>query len=68
MIDKPLRVKVAKTRKEYGAGDTVIVPTHGEGRVLRTADNQITVEFPNGDERTFLRSYVKHVHSSVSPA
>ena len=68
VIDKPLRVKVTKPKREYGAGDTVIVPTHGEGRVLRTADNQITVEFPNGDERTFLRSYVKHVPSSAAPA
>ena len=68
VIDKPLRVKVTKPKREYGAGDTVIVPCHGEGRVLRTADNQITVEFPNGEKRTFLRSYVKQVHSSASPA
>jgi ATP-dependent DNA helicase RecQ len=65
VIDKPLRVTATKPKREYGAGDTVIVPCHGEGRILRTADDVITVEFPNGDERTFLRSYVKHVQPSL---
>ena len=59
--EKPLRVSVQVQRREYGAGDTVRVPPHGEGRVLRTADNQITVEFPNGEKRTFLRSFVRRV-------
>ena len=68
VVDKPLRVKVQKARREYGTGDTVSVPQHGEGRVLRSADNQITVEFPNGEERTFLRSYVRRVLPGASPA
>ena len=46
----------------------VHVPQHGEGRVLRAADNEITVEFPNGEERTFLRSFVHIVNPAAASA
>jgi ATP-dependent DNA helicase RecQ len=55
----PLRVTPPKRRREYEPGDEVRVPRYGGGRVLRFSDHEITVEFPNGDERTFLRSYVR---------
>ena len=66
--DKPLRVTAPKVRRDYGTGDRVRVPQHGEGRVLRAADNEITVEFPNGEERTFLRSFVHIVHPAAASA
>ncbi|MEO8136593.1 MAG: ATP-dependent DNA helicase RecQ [Betaproteobacteria bacterium] len=55
----PLRVAAIKRRREYERGDEVQVPRHGAGRVLRAENDQVTVEFPNGDARTFLRSYVQ---------
>ena len=66
--DKPLRVTALKVRRDYGTGDRVHVPQHGEGRVLRAADNEITVEFPNGEERTFLRSFVHIVNPAAASA
>jgi len=62
-----LRVREVKRRREYERGDEVRVPRYGAGRVLRAGDNEITVEFPNGDERTFLRSYVRRVSSAPRP-
>jgi ATP-dependent DNA helicase RecQ len=68
---KPLRVHEVKPRREYERGDEVRVPRYGTGRVLRAADQEVTVEFPNGDKRTFLRSYVRRVArapGTVTPA
>ncbi|MFO1395665.1 MAG: ATP-dependent DNA helicase RecQ [Burkholderiales bacterium] len=56
----PLRQAVRRTRRrEYARGDTVRVPRFGLGTVRATAGDEITVEFPNGDARTFLQSYVR---------
>ncbi len=56
----PLRQRVQRTRRrEYARGDAVRVPRFGLGTVRATAGNEITVEFPNGDARTFLQSYVR---------
>ena len=49
----------ARKRRTYAPGDEVRVPRFGAGRVRGAAGDEITVEFPNGDARTFLRSYVR---------
>ena len=49
----------AKRRRTYAVGDDVRVPRYGSGRVRGVAGEEITIEFPNGDARTFLRSYVR---------
>jgi ATP-dependent DNA helicase RecQ len=46
-------------RPAYGIGDAVRVPRYGAGRVVQAAGDEVTVEFPGGDARTFLRSYVR---------
>jgi ATP-dependent DNA helicase RecQ len=59
--EKPLRIRATRRRREYEHGDEIRVPRYGVGRVLSAADDEVTVEFPNGDARTFLRSYVRRV-------
>jgi ATP-dependent DNA helicase RecQ len=51
--------KPAGKRREYAAGDEVRVPRYGAGRVQSATGEEVTVEFANGDARTFLRSYVR---------
>jgi ATP-dependent DNA helicase RecQ len=48
-----------KRRRGYTIGDDVHVPRYGAGRVRGVAGEEVTIEFPNGDARTFLRSYVR---------
>ena len=50
-----------RRRREYVRGDDVRVPRYGAGRVRASAGDEVTVEFPNGDARTFLRSYVRRI-------
>jgi ATP-dependent DNA helicase RecQ len=58
----PLRVKAPKRRRRaYARGDAVRVPRYGAGRVRDSAGDEVTVEFANGEARTFLRSYVRRV-------
>jgi ATP-dependent DNA helicase RecQ len=59
--EPPLRVAPRRRRREYVRGDDVRVPRYGTGRVRDSAGDEVTVEFPNGDERTFLRSYVRRI-------
>jgi ATP-dependent DNA helicase RecQ len=63
---QPLAPK--RRRREYASGDEVRVPRYGAGRVRRSAGDEVTVEFPNGDARTFLRSYVRRVRSKPPTA
>ncbi|HXR56427.1 MAG TPA: ATP-dependent DNA helicase RecQ [Casimicrobiaceae bacterium] len=64
-----LRVqRPARRRREYARGDDVRVPRYGAGRVQKSAGNEVTVEFPNGDERTFLRSYVRRIGKAAPAA
>jgi ATP-dependent DNA helicase RecQ len=51
----------SRRRREYAQGEEVRVPRYGAGRVRHAAGEEVTVEFPGGDERTFLRSYVRRV-------
>jgi ATP-dependent DNA helicase RecQ len=56
----PLRVPARKSRRRaYVPGDEVRVPRYGAGRVRDAAGDEVTIEFPNGEVRTFLRSYVR---------
>jgi ATP-dependent DNA helicase RecQ len=45
--------------RPLGPGDAVGVPRFGTGRVKRAAGDEVTVEFPDGVVRTFLRGYVR---------
>ena len=45
--------------RPYAVGEDVRVPRYGAGRVRGVAGDEVTIEFPNGDARTFLRSYVR---------
>lgn len=40
-------------------GSAVKVAKYGEGRVVSTADDKVTIEFPNSQTKTFLRDYVE---------
>ena len=55
-------------RRGYAIGDDVRVPRYGSGRVRGVAGEEITIEFPNGDARTFLRSYVRRSTGAGLPA
>jgi len=48
-----------RAMRPLGPGDAVGVPRYGTGRVKVAAGEEITVEFPDGDVRTFLRGYVR---------
>lgn len=41
------------------AGSAVKVARYGEGRVVSTAGDKVTIVFPNSETRTFLRDYVQ---------
>jgi len=53
-----------RRRRSYATGDAVRVPRYGSGRVRSVAGEEITIEFANGDARTFLRSYVRPSRSA----
>jgi len=42
-----------------GVGARVKVPKYGEGAVLALAGGQVTIEFPDGETRSFLIDYVE---------
>ncbi len=42
-------------------GSSVKVAKYGEGRVRSSAGDKVTIEFPDGQSRTFLQSYVEPV-------
>jgi ATP-dependent DNA helicase RecQ len=48
-----------RTVRPLGPGDPVGVPRLGTGRVRSTLGDEITVEFPDGAVKTFLRGYVR---------
>ncbi|HSU44550.1 MAG TPA: ATP-dependent DNA helicase RecQ [Casimicrobiaceae bacterium] len=61
-----LRVRSTRRRREYRRGDDVRVPRYGSGRVRGSAGDEVTVEFPSGDVRTFLRSYVRRIRGPAA--
>jgi len=44
----------------FEAGSRVKVAKYGEGVVLAVAGEQVTIEFPDGEHRSFLKEYVEH--------
>ncbi|HLM57163.1 MAG TPA: RecQ family ATP-dependent DNA helicase, partial [Pyrinomonadaceae bacterium] len=61
-FDSPAPAPPAPRRKKevvLSEGDAVRVPKHGRGRVTSIADDKVTVKFPDGEERTFKREFVK---------
>jgi ATP-dependent DNA helicase RecQ len=45
----------------FDAGDRVKVPKYGEGVVLSVAGEQVTIDFPDGEQRSFLKEFVEHI-------
>ena len=45
----------------FEAAARVKVPKYGEGVVLSVAGDQISIAFPDGEHRSFLKDYVEHV-------
>jgi ATP-dependent DNA helicase RecQ len=45
----------------FEAGARVKVPKYGEGVVLAMAGDQVSIAFPDGEHRSFLKDYVEHV-------
>jgi ATP-dependent DNA helicase RecQ len=45
----------------FEPGARVKVPKYGEGVVLTMAGDQVSIEFPDGEHRSFLKDYVGHV-------
>ncbi len=51
----------ARKKKEVvlAEGDAARVPKYGRGLVTSIADDKVSVKFPDGEERTFKREFVK---------
>jgi ATP-dependent DNA helicase RecQ len=49
----------AKKEPSLKAGSPVKVPKYGEGRVVSAAGDKVTIIFPDGQTKTFLRNYVE---------
>jgi ATP-dependent DNA helicase RecQ len=44
----------------FEPGERVKVPKYGEGTVLAVAGDQVTIDFPDGEHRAFLKDFVEH--------
>jgi len=58
-------VSARRSMRPLGPGDAVGVPRYGTGRVKVAVGDEITVEFPDGGVRTFLRGYVRRRRPSA---
>jgi ATP-dependent DNA helicase RecQ len=65
-IGQPAPAAVRRSVRPLGPGDAVGVPRYGAGRVRLAAGDEITVEFPDGAVRTFLRGYVRRRRPGVT--
>jgi ATP-dependent DNA helicase RecQ len=54
-------VKKPVERPSYTPGTAVFVAKVGKGQVVGTTDDMVIIVFPDGQTRTFLKSYVKPV-------
>ncbi|ALK98333.1 ATP-dependent DNA helicase RecQ [Massilia sp. WF1] len=45
----------------FEPGARVKVPKYGEGTVVSIAADQVCIEFPDGEQRSFLKDFVEHV-------
>jgi ATP-dependent DNA helicase RecQ len=48
-----------KKRVEFAAGDAAKAPKYGRGRVVSVEDDKVTIKFPDGETRTFMREFVR---------
>jgi ATP-dependent DNA helicase RecQ len=44
----------------FEAGARVKVPKYGDGVVQAAAGDQVTIDFPDGEQRSFLKDFVEH--------
>lgn len=49
----------APAKPRFAGGDTVRAKRYGAGQVVEADQNSVTVEFPNGERRTFLPEFVR---------
>jgi ATP-dependent DNA helicase RecQ len=42
-------------------GARVKVPKYGEGVVVSTSGDQVCIEFPDGEQRSFMKDFVEHI-------
>ena len=54
----------APSQEELAVGVTVSVPKRGEGQVISSNADIIKIVFPNGEEGTYLKNYVKATGSA----
>jgi ATP-dependent DNA helicase RecQ len=45
----------------FEPGARVKVPKYGEGVVLSVAGDQVSIDFPDGEQRSFLKEFVQHI-------
>jgi len=45
----------------FEPGQRVKVPKYGEGMVVSMAADQVCIEFPDGEKRSFLKDFVTHI-------
>jgi ATP-dependent DNA helicase RecQ len=57
-ISEEKEVKI-HLQQEVAIGATVSVPKRGEGQVISSNADMIKIVFPNGEEGTYLKNYVK---------
>jgi ATP-dependent DNA helicase RecQ len=57
----PAEEAAATAAPRFAAGDTVVVPRHGDGRVLSVAGEEVEVIFPDGQARRFVADYVRRL-------
>ena len=56
-------VKKSAHQASYPPGTAVHVAKVGKGQVVNTTEEMVTIVFPDGQTRTFLKSYVKPVRT-----
>ena len=59
--------KAASPRADFATGDAVVVRRYGRGIAVDVDASHVTVEFPNGERRCFLASFVFRQRPSALP-
>ena len=60
MPEEPIEVRPApKTPPRFAGGETVRAKRYGAGQVVEATPHSVTVEFPNGERRSFLPEFVR---------
>ncbi|RYF47091.1 MAG: recombinase RecQ, partial [Comamonadaceae bacterium] len=62
MPEQPIEVRPeAKPKPAFGGGEAVRARRYGAGQVVEANAHSVTVQFPNGERRTFLPEFVRAV-------